>query len=531
MTRPVLAPVRASGRAVGVVRLRAAPAGERDRALAYGRRMSRTRGLGAIAVVIALWAVSYGVASSRPASGEYVGTGGQGLPFKLTVAEDRATLTLDVRWRCERGVGVKMFRQRSVALGGDGDFSWAGRNVSDGGGSDEEDRQRLRIDGHHSADGTLRGTWRADHEFYNGPTRAVEATCSSGDVPFTVRRRDGPAGTDGAGNRVIALDGDPARYGSVAAGAGRVWVVRTSDRAAVLEIDPSTGAIGAQHAIGDYGYLHLAAGEAAAWLVTPVIGRLRDGERLVRIDARTGRVARVTLPQREPGVWDLAVGAGGVWLHDGDRVLRADPRSGRIVRAIRLRAPRPRRDRLPCGEGGRGGSDSVDETITPDHQQANLVGVAAGAVWVMTNCGPGASRFGFLQRIDPRANRVTRAVALRAAYDELAAGPQSLWAATINPNNERPSLHRIGVRDGRPAAVTLLPAGYLTALAADGRAVWLTQQAVVRHVPVGALRRVGPTTTRLKSVLELEEPTSVAVGDDAVWVLDAFARTVTRVRR
>ena len=30
---------------------------------------------------------------------------------------------------------------------------------------------------------------------------------------------------------------------------------------------------------------------------------------------------------------------------------------------------------------------------------------------------------------------------------------------------------------------------------------------------------------------ELEKPTSVAVDDDAVWVLDAFARTVTRVRR
>lgn len=359
-------------------------------------------------------------------------------------------------------------------------------------------------------------------------------------MPFTVLRRDAPAGTDGAGNRVIALDGDPARYGSVAAGAGRVWVVRTSDRAAVLEIDPSTGAIGAQHAIGDYGYLPLAAGEGAAWLVTPVIGRVRDGERLVRIDARTRRVARVTLPQRGRGlvrapeedirgVWDLAVGAGGVWLHDGDRVLRADPRTGRIVRAIRLRTPGPRRDRLSCGAVGWSGSGG-DSTVTADYQQANLVAVGAGAVWVMTNCGPGASRLGFLQRIDPRSNRVTRVVALRAAYAKLAVGPKSLWAATQNDTGRRSSLHRIRVRDGRPAAVRRLPVGYVTALAADGRAVWLTQ-AGVRDVPVGALRRVGLTSTRLKSVLELEEPTRVAVGDDAVWVLDAFARTVTRVRR
>ena len=500
--------------------------------------MSRTRGLGALAIVIALGAVSYGVASSRPASGDYVGTGAQGLPFKLTVAEDGATLTLDVRWRCEGtarlGGRVKMFRQRSVALGRDGDFSWEGRNVIDGGDGDE-DRQRLRIDGQHSGGGTLRGTWRADHEFYNGQTRAVDGTCSSGDVPFTVLRRDAPAGTDGAGNGVIALDGDPARYRGVAAGAGRVWVVRTSDRDAVLEIDPSTGAIGAQHSIGDDGYLLLAAGAGAAWLVTPVIGRVRDGERLVRIDARTRRVARVTLPQRGRGlvrgesirgVWDLAVGAGGVWLHDGDRVLRADPRTGRIVRAIRLRTTGQRRD--TCGEGGRGGSDAGDVFITPDYPQANLVAVGAGAVWVMTNCGPGASRFGFLQRIDPRYNRVTRVVALRAAYAKLAAGPKSLWA--VNDTGQRSSLHRIRVRDGRPAAVTGLPVGNVTALAADGRAVWLTQ-AGVRDVPVGALRRVGLTSTRLKSVLELEEPTTVAVGDDAVWVLDAFARTVTRVRR
>lgn len=190
-------------------------------------------------------------------------------------------------------LGAVMFRQRSVALGRDGDFSWEGRNVSYGDGGDgDEDRQRLRIDGQHSGDGTLRGTWRADHEFYNGEARAVDGTCSSDDVPFTVLRRDAPAGTDGAGNGVIALDGDPARYGGVAAGSGRVWVVRTSDRDAVLEIDPSTGAIGAQHAIGDDGYLLLAAGAGAGWLVTPVIGRVRDGERLVRIDARTRRVAR-----------------------------------------------------------------------------------------------------------------------------------------------------------------------------------------------------------------------------------------------
>ncbi len=236
----------------------------------------------------------------------------------------------------------------------------------------------------------------------------------------------------------------------------------------------------------------------------------------MRIDARTRRVARVTLPQREHEVWDLAVGAGGVWLHNGDRVLRADPRTGRIVRAIRLRAPRRPRDRLPCGSGGRGGSDSVGETITPDHLQANLLAVGAGAVWVMTNCGPGASRFGFLQRIDPRSNRVTRAIALRAEYDELAAGPKSLWAATVSLSGERPSLHRIRARDGRPAALTRLPVGYVTALAADERGAWLTQEARVRDVPVGALRRVRQSSTRLRSVLELEEPASVAVGEDAV---------------
>src|SRR5687767_12723370 len=108
--------------------------------------MSGTRGLGPIASVIAVCATGYGVAWSRPAGGEYAGLSKQGLPFKLTVADDRATLTFDVRWACrDARRPANMFRRRGVALADDGAFSWQGRNVYVD--DDYEIRQRLRLVG------------------------------------------------------------------------------------------------------------------------------------------------------------------------------------------------------------------------------------------------------------------------------------------------------------------------------------------------------------------------------------------------
>lgn len=169
--------------------------------------------------------------------------------------------------------------------------------------------------------------------------------------------------------------------------------------------------------------------------------------------------------------------------------------------------------------------------------------VGAGAVWVTTDCGPRRSRFGFLVRIDARTNRVTRAVALGATYHALAAGSLGVWGATsdaeavpaIGRSKARAArfatLQRIGLRDGRPTVVTRLPAGGVGALDVSRDAVWATRLAPQRAgAPAGALLRVDPHTGRVSTVLVAEQPGDVSVGEQGVWVLDGFARTVTRVR-
>lgn len=111
-----------------------------------------------------------------------------------------------------------------------------------------------------------------------------------------------------------------------------------------------------------------------------------------------------------------------------------------------------------------------------------------------------------------------------------------MWAATgtaglLGADQQRPALHRIGLRDGQPVTVTRLPEGDVSGLGVSGGAVWLTQSGERRAgAPVGALRRVNAASGRLSTVLRLEQPSSLAIGEGSVWTVDTFAGTLTRVR-
>ena len=513
--------------------------------------MTRGRLVGAIAVVIAAAITIAAIAArggaqpaqgqeSRPAAGDYTGRSSQGLPVRVTVAADRRTLTLDIRWRCESprdpsAGSVRAFRHRSVAIARDGSFSARGRRIGRPGG---DTREAARFAGRTSAAGRrLSATWSGDYAYVTDDT---DIRCASGDVTFEVRRRRSAA----PGNPVVALDGPR----EVAVAGGRVWVLEQGQTGpAVVTIDPATGKPrartplgGTNAAVAPPGFAFppvLAAGEGAAWVVTGVVGPRLE---LTRIDARTGGVRRIAVapPTPAPGPGpgggggvaafsSLAVGAGAVWMLVGDRVLRLHPRTGRLVRAIGLTPDGPAGGARHCEQRG-------DPATAPPTPQADRLAIGAGAVWVISRCGPRPSRLGYLSRIDPRTNRVTRAVVLRRSYATLAAGPAGIWAATatatlLTPRPPRPALHRLDPRDGRSIERVTLPEGDVTGLAVGRSAVWVARAEPSQGgAPVGALQRVDAARGRLSTVLRLEAPSSLALGGGRAWVVDGFARTLRR---
>ncbi len=511
--------------------------------------MTRRRLLGVTAVAIAVAVAIVAFAGRdgtpppaqgqepRPAAGDHTGASSQRLPVTATVAKDRRTLTLDVRWRCTSprdpaAGGVLVFRHRSVKISRDGSFSAAGRLVGRPGSA----VQTARVAGRTDASGGLSGTWSGAYEDVTADT---DIRCASGDVTFDLRRRQAARG---AGDLRIALDGPR----EVAAAAGRVWVLAQGQLGpAVVSIDPRTGRastrarLGSQNAsVAPPGVAFppvLAAGAGAAWVVTGILGPQLE---LTRVDGRTGEMRRIAValpapaPGRAPAAFQsVAVGAGAVWMLVGDHVLRLDPHSGRLVRAIRLTPAPPAGTERHCGRGvGRGAGLGL---------QADRLAVGAGAVWVASKCGPRPSRLGFLSRIDPRTNRVTRAVALRRSYSAIAAGRAGIWLATatatlLTARPPQPALHRLDARDGRTITVARLPEdSSVTGLAVDRDAVWVTESSAPQPgaPPVGALRRTRGAGGPMPSVARLERPAGVAVGASGVWVVDAFAGTVRRVPR
>ncbi len=516
--------------------------------------MARRRlvGVTAVAIVAAIAIISIGArddaepvasADARPAPGEYAGRTSQGLPVTVTVDEDGATLTLDIRWRCptppEPGADtVRPFRHRAATIDRDGTVSVPESTVA----SPEGIRETGRLAARTTASGTLRGTWSGD---YGSVTDDTDLRCARGAVSFVVRRRCATPGTDAAGQPVIALDGPR----EVAAGAGHVWVLEQGPRGAeVVRIDPATGALRARTSIGrtdgsvapPRGSAFapvLAAGEGAAWVVTGILGPRLE---LTRIDARTKQARRVAVTPAAagpggvaPAFGSLAAGAGALWMLVGDRVLRLDARSGRVVRSIRLTPASAAGGAEHCGRPGAGGLAGAPAP------QAERLAIGAGAVWVASKCGPRPSRFGYLSRIDPRTNRVTRAVALRHSYSKIAAGRAGLWAATatatlLPPRPPEPALHRIDPAPGRPASVTSLPEGNVVGLGVAAGAVWVAVEGAPQRAraPVGTLHRLNPRRrARLSTALRLESPASLAVDGGRVWVVDAYAQTLRRAGR
>jgi len=506
-----------------------------------------------LAIVVAGSAAALAGSQATPVAS--TGLTAQRLPITLTVAPDGRTLSLDIRWVASCGGVVRTIRSAVTTIAAGGEFAWEGTHINaldDG----DEDRQRLRLSGRRESDGALTGAWQAERDAFNGQGRTVDETCRTGDVAFRVTRggstRQPPPQRGAGGQLVIGLEDQPEL---VATGDGRTWVLGTSpqvsgDRprpATVTAIDQRTGDAAAPVQLKGSSFGRFAAGEGAAWALTTY-----PQVRLLRIDARTQRLVRGPRLRTGGGADGLAAGAGGVWVLAGDRILRADPRNGRLVRSIRVPHDRRVRSARRC----------QITTHTP------LIAVDRRDVWVMSrtylSCRSSSSPRNFalarngpyysLLRIDARANRVGRSLVLTREYAALAVRRGRVWGIGCLrvPTREgefcrRAAVHRIDLRNGRPAVVVALRSsaseptgvsGLASGLGVGPGAIWVVEldtslpgSARRSQRPKAFLRRIDAETRRLTTARTLpRSPADLAVDDRGAWVLDNVERTLIRVQ-
>lgn len=187
----------------------------------------------------------------------------------------------------------------------------------------------------------------------------------------------------------------------------------------------------------------------------------------------------------------VAIGFGSVWVAD-DRggLVRVDPGTNRVVARIRL--------------GGR----------------ASGAAVGYGLVWVASSGRDG--NHGIVRAIDPIRNTITgRSIRVPSGVSRIAAGAGSVWVTNgdharlgrvfrIDPRR-RTIVRAIVVRDA-PSSITV----------ASG-SVW------VGAGDTGVVTRLNPSgsvigVTRVGGAL-----LDVSAGTDAVWVVDAYTHTVSRI--
>ena len=137
---------------------------------------------------------------------------------------------------------------------------------------------------------------------------------------------------------------------------GRVWT--TVWGAGVLaEVDPAKARVVRRIAVGAYptGLLYR---DGSLW-----VGFGREATEVARVDAASGRVARVAVGVKAPSHF-LAT-ASAIWVvNDGDTIVRLDPKTGAVLGTTHVRSyarparGRAGRDDLGAGQGDRHGSSA-----------------------------------------------------------------------------------------------------------------------------------------------------------------------------
>jgi class 3 adenylate cyclase len=178
----------------------------------------------------------------------------------------------------------------------------------------------------------------------------------------------------------------------------------------------------------------------------------------------------------------------------------------RWLRAARPSSGRPIALPFPSGVGlidARMNRLSAVQQI-PIQAPPSDIAVGYGAVWVTS------SATGDVYEIDSDSAFITRVYHVENA-DQITVGEGRVWIAADDPL----SLCSINVRTHSlsPKLDLGYPESTVRGLAAGHGALWLTQGS--------ALLRIDPSTLNVERI-DLESPTSVAVGRDRVWVLNGL---------
>jgi DNA-binding beta-propeller fold protein YncE/outer membrane lipoprotein-sorting protein len=286
-------------------------------------------------------------------------------------------------------------------------------------------------------------------------------------------------------SRVAATIPVGSHPGSLAAGAGSLWVVNIGAHIAdgsLSRIDPRSNRV-ISTIKGLKGWaLTYAAG--SIWVVT-------NGGRLERIDPASNRqggpaiaVGGGTTPSR-----DIAYGAGTLWTVGGKvrtahfpngmsdssyaSLVRINPANGRVILDIPIQGDLAYSAAIAVGEGSTwvatyrptpsGKSDStVLVRVDPEHNRVvstltlgsyslGRIVTALGSIWLTVG---NYDHHGYLIRIDPRSNRIIAKIRVGKSPDGIAVSPGAIWVA----NSEDGTLSKIDPATNRVVG-TPLPVG------------------------------------------------------------------------
>jgi streptogramin lyase len=257
-----------------------------------------------------------------------------------------------------------------------------------------------------------------------------------------------------------------------------VWVANRTTRE-IARIDPKTNAVAGATSPAAAPCAGMAAAFGGIW--APTCGPAA----LVRVDAKTQKVAATVTTSVLDGASSVATGVGSVWLlaDAAGTLLRLDPDTNAPVAEISV----------PAG--------------------ASALAFGEGALWVALG------RTNQVARIDPHTNVVTTLIKVGRAPSALAVGEGGVWVL----NQGDGTISRIDPKADAVAAT--IASGVATAsgrMVAGEGALWIT-------APGLPLVRIDPGTNRVTQQFAGEGGGAIAIGHGSLWLANTKAGSVWRM--